>query len=271
MRATSAWRYGSPRAQELECVHEDGPRPRDRRDHGEIGAGEEHLPGPAPERDGQRLSLARQPRDWVRKSMCQDFRRISPSVIPGGRHLPGARPPRGSRRPRRRPAPPRSPGRPPSRAAAPSGGGPQQAAHVIGAEGGTRIRHGANTSTLRYGRPGARPSPPRRPIPSARAPRSGLHRAVLAQYGRADPPPTPLAERMAKTLADPDALPPDLFDSAAVARLLEAHLAGEANHAWLLLLLLTFGTWHRHHLAGRPRRRVAAPSRTGPPLLEVMR
>ncbi len=34
-------------------------------------------------------------------------------------------------------------------------------------------------------------------------------------------------------------------------RLLEAHLSGEANHAWLLFLLLTFGTWHRRHLAGR--------------------
>ena len=60
-----------------------------------------------------------------------------------------------------------------------------------------------------------------------------------------------LADRLAKTLADPDALPPDLFDSAAVTRLLEAHLSGEANHAWLLFLLLTFGTWHRRHLAGR--------------------
>ncbi len=61
-----------------------------------------------------------------------------------------------------------------------------------------------------------------------------------------------LAERLAKIIADPDALPPDLFDSAAMARLLEAHLAGRANHTWLLLLLLTFGTWHRRHLAGRP-------------------
>jgi hypothetical protein len=81
---------------------------------------------------------------------------------------------------------------------------------------------------------------------------------------------TALAERMAKTLADPDALPPDLFDSAAVARLLEAHLAGEANHAWLLLLLLTFGTWHRRHLAGRPKDDWDGIA-VGPPLLEVMR
>jgi hypothetical protein len=65
-----------------------------------------------------------------------------------------------------------------------------------------------------------------------------------------------------------DALPPDLFDSAAAARLLEAHLAGRANHAWLLLLLLTFGTWHRRHLAGRPvEERLAA----GSPMLDVMR
>ena len=77
-----------------------------------------------------------------------------------------------------------------------------------------------------------------------------------------------LAERMAKTIADPDALPPDLFDSAAAARLLEAHLAGRANHVWLLLLLLTFGTWHRRHLAGRPvEERLAA----GSPMLDVMR
>ncbi len=60
-----------------------------------------------------------------------------------------------------------------------------------------------------------------------------------------------LADRLAKVLADPDALPPDLFDHAGLARLLEAHLAGGANHTWLLLLLLTFGTWHRRHLAGR--------------------
>jgi hypothetical protein len=79
-----------------------------------------------------------------------------------------------------------------------------------------------------------------------------------------------LAERMAKTIADPDALPPDLFDSAAVARLLEAHLAGRANHAWLLLLLLTFGTWHRRHLAGRPGEAEQRPA-AGAPMLDVMR
>jgi hypothetical protein len=79
-----------------------------------------------------------------------------------------------------------------------------------------------------------------------------------------------LAERLAKTIADPDALPPELFDSAAMTRLLEAHLAGRANHVWLLLLLLTFGTWHRRHLVERPSE--AEERHTlGPAPLEVMR
>ena len=61
-----------------------------------------------------------------------------------------------------------------------------------------------------------------------------------------------LAERVAKTIADFDALPPEIFDAAAITRLLEAHVAGRANHVWLLLLLVTFGTWHRRHLVERP-------------------
>jgi asparagine synthetase B (glutamine-hydrolysing) len=79
-----------------------------------------------------------------------------------------------------------------------------------------------------------------------------------------------LAERVAKTIADFDALPPEIFDSAAITRLLEAHLAGRANHVWLLLLLVTFGTWHRRHLAERPSEaEERRPRRPAP--LEVMR
>jgi asparagine synthase (glutamine-hydrolysing) len=78
-----------------------------------------------------------------------------------------------------------------------------------------------------------------------------------------------LAERLAKTLADPAALPPDLIDSAAAMRLLKAHLAGQANHAWLLLLLLTFGNWHRRNLAGRGNE-ADMDFAVGPAPLEVM-
>jgi Asparagine synthase (glutamine-hydrolyzing) len=78
------------------------------------------------------------------------------------------------------------------------------------------------------------------------------------------------AERVAKTIADFDALPPEIFDSAAITRLLEAHLAGRANHVWLLLLLVTFGTWHRRHLMERPGE-AEEWRRLGPPPLEVVR
>ena len=79
-----------------------------------------------------------------------------------------------------------------------------------------------------------------------------------------------LAERVAKTIADVDALPPEIFDAPAITRLLEAHLAGRENHVWLLLLLVTFGTWHRRHLVERPGE--AEERRPlGPPPLEVVR
>lgn len=75
-----------------------------------------------------------------------------------------------------------------------------------------------------------------------------------------------LAKRIAGIVEDPDALPPDVFDSARINQLLQVHLSEKANHAALLLLLLTFGTWHRRHIAGRPVPRDA----DGPPPLEVM-
>ena len=59
-----------------------------------------------------------------------------------------------------------------------------------------------------------------------------------------------LRHRVVETLADPMALPPDLFDLRQVDALLQEHLANRGQHRLQLFVLLTFGLWHRRHLAG---------------------
>lgn len=59
-----------------------------------------------------------------------------------------------------------------------------------------------------------------------------------------------LRRRVVETLADPQALPPDLFDLRRVDDLLQEHLANRGQHRLILFALLTFGLWHRQHLAG---------------------
>ena len=53
-----------------------------------------------------------------------------------------------------------------------------------------------------------------------------------------------LRRRVVDTLADPRALPPDLFDLKQVDALLQQHLAGRGGHRLILFALLTFGQWH---------------------------
>jgi hypothetical protein len=59
-----------------------------------------------------------------------------------------------------------------------------------------------------------------------------------------------LRRRVVETLADPLALPPDLFDLRQVDALLQEHLANRGQHRLVLFVLLTFGLWHRRHVAG---------------------
>lgn len=58
-----------------------------------------------------------------------------------------------------------------------------------------------------------------------------------------------LRERLVDTLQDPQALPPELFDHGKVKDLLDAHLAGRSHHRDIFFALLTFGVWHKKHLA----------------------
>ncbi len=55
-------------------------------------------------------------------------------------------------------------------------------------------------------------------------------------------------------LRDPEALDPSLFDLSYVERVLAEHLSGLKNHATSLLLLATFGGWHKKY--GPPARRL---------------
>lgn len=89
----------------------------------------------------------------------------------------------------------------------------------------------------------------------------------LAQHGAAaEPPPgaspiswprfdwlvrnnAELRRRVVETLTDPLALPPDLFDLGRIDSLLQEHLANRGQHRLILFVLLTFGLWHRRHLA----------------------
>jgi len=54
-----------------------------------------------------------------------------------------------------------------------------------------------------------------------------------------------LRQRLAEVLADPTALPPEVFDLRATAALLADHLERRRDATALLLNLLTFGVWHR--------------------------
>jgi asparagine synthase (glutamine-hydrolysing) len=56
--------------------------------------------------------------------------------------------------------------------------------------------------------------------------------------------------RLADMLADPEALPPDLFDVAALEEMLSAHLSCRADFTYLLLQVLTFGAWFRRTFHG---------------------
>lgn len=62
-----------------------------------------------------------------------------------------------------------------------------------------------------------------------------------------------LRRRVVETLADPLALPPDLFDLRQVDALLQEHLANRGQHRLILFALLTFGLWHRRHMAAGDR------------------
>jgi hypothetical protein len=56
--------------------------------------------------------------------------------------------------------------------------------------------------------------------------------------------------RLAESLKDPAALPPDLFDVGAIGEMLDAHQARRADFTYLLLLVLTFAVWHRRTVSG---------------------
>ncbi|MGD2174190.1 MAG: asparagine synthase-related protein [Candidatus Brocadiaceae bacterium] len=60
----------------------------------------------------------------------------------------------------------------------------------------------------------------------------------------------PLRAILERTLSDACAFPPDFFDSTRLRSLAAEHVSGTRDHRWLLLCLLTFGTWFRKHGAG---------------------
>lgn len=62
-----------------------------------------------------------------------------------------------------------------------------------------------------------------------------------------------LRAALANTLADPCALPPEIFDHDRVGGLLEDHLTGRGNHRATLFALLTFGVWHKRHIGTAAR------------------
>jgi asparagine synthase (glutamine-hydrolysing) len=69
-----------------------------------------------------------------------------------------------------------------------------------------------------------------------------------------------LAARLRATLADPASLPDEVFDRRALGDMLSDHLERRQDATWPLLLLLTFGTWHRAVVAGEPA--LTAPGKT---------
>lgn len=58
---------------------------------------------------------------------------------------------------------------------------------------------------------------------------------------------TGLRQLLEETLADPTALPPEMFDLAQVRALLARHLRSEGQHRVVLFALLTFGLWHQKY------------------------
>jgi asparagine synthetase B (glutamine-hydrolysing) len=59
----------------------------------------------------------------------------------------------------------------------------------------------------------------------------------------------PIHRRIVEVIADPAALPPDLFHAETLRGMLGAHLDRRADHTYLLLLVLTFGLWFRRTFA----------------------
>jgi asparagine synthase (glutamine-hydrolysing) len=61
-----------------------------------------------------------------------------------------------------------------------------------------------------------------------------------------------LTARLRATLADPASLPDEVFDRRGLRGMLADHLERRQDATWPLLLLLTFGTWHRAVVAREP-------------------
>lgn len=61
----------------------------------------------------------------------------------------------------------------------------------------------------------------------------------------------PTMRRLVETVcADPAALPREAFRPEGVKAVVERHMRGESEHAWLLLTLVTYGLWHRRAMSG---------------------
>jgi hypothetical protein len=54
-----------------------------------------------------------------------------------------------------------------------------------------------------------------------------------------------LRQQLFELLDDENALSPDVFDTKYISDILRLHMAGSRDSTWVLLLLLTFGTWFR--------------------------
>ena len=58
-----------------------------------------------------------------------------------------------------------------------------------------------------------------------------------------------LKELILATITDADCLDPSLFDTGRITELARLHLDGREDHAYELLLLVTFGRWHKLFVA----------------------
>lgn len=58
-----------------------------------------------------------------------------------------------------------------------------------------------------------------------------------------------LQRAIAATIADEESIDPSIFSTSRVAQMLSEHLACKRDHSGFLLLLLTFGRWHKRYVA----------------------
>jgi hypothetical protein len=58
---------------------------------------------------------------------------------------------------------------------------------------------------------------------------------------------TSLRNLLTETVNDPSAIDPEIFDTGRIGAAVEEHFLGRRDHGEFLMLLLTFGGWHRKY------------------------